>query len=258
MIEALAPGHSGGRDVFIPYQSDVAMRRLPIGNFILIGVTVVISWLVLQLVETREGLDPFLLNGFAMPGLVGHMFAHAGIIHLAGNMMFLWIFGNAVCSKVGNGWYIPVYLGLGLVAATTHVMFDGGLAIGASGAVNGIVGMFLVWYPLNNVSMFYWVFFRLGTFRVSSMWVIALWFVFDIWGALRGSGGVAYWAHVGGFMAGFLLALWLLMSGKVHMTRTEKSLPQMFGWEPKAEPVPAPAARNAEIDAYNSPTTPRG
>ncbi len=71
--------------------------------------------------------------------------------------------------------------------------------------------------------------------KVSSIWLIALWFVFDVWGAARGTGGVAYWAHLGGFAAGFAVALCLLLAGKIRMTRTERSLPQMFGWQQKPE-----------------------
>jgi membrane associated rhomboid family serine protease len=185
---------------------------------------------------------PFILNGWKIRGLFGYMWLHGGILHLLGNMLFLWIFGNAVCAKIGNFRYLPIYLGLGLISGITQLVFGGGRAIGASGVINGIVGMYLVFFPENEITCYFVFFFPLlvrpyvKEFCLSGIWVILFWLVFDIWGAMKGSGQVAYFAHIGGFAGGFVLALLMLKLKIVTMERYEKSLLQVLaGYKKPAE-----------------------
>jgi hypothetical protein len=175
------------------------------------------------------------------------MWLHADPIHLIGNGIFLWVFGNAVCAKLGNLRYPAAYMGLGIAAAAAYLIFFDKPMLGASGAINGVVGMYFVLYPLNDVSCFYWIFIRVGTFRVASFWMILLWFAFDIWGAIWGASygneGVAYVAHLGGFTGGFALMFLLVRTGRVKMGAREKSLLDSLGWMPTAPagiPDPAP------------------
>jgi len=172
-------------------------------------------------------IRPYMLDGLALKGLFGHMWLHGGILHLLGNMLFLWIFGNAICAKIGNLRYIPVYIGMGLIAAFSHLIFTGGSMLGASGAINGIVGMFLVLFPQNEITC-YFVYFAVKQFNVSSGWVILFWLVFDIWGAMQGGGRVAYFAHLGGFAGGVALAILMLKYKMLTMERYEKSLLQII------------------------------
>ena len=216
------------RFLFIPYAVDVPFNHRPLVNWLVFGG--VIGAFVLQAGGTEEQIRRFVLDGWAIKGLFGHIWLHANIIHLIGNLVFLWLFGNAVCSKIGNIFYLPVYLGLGLLAGVGHLIFDGEAAVGASGAINGIVGMYLVFFPENSISCFFLLFMRPVTFSISGCWIILLWFVFDILGAVAGSGGVAYFAHIGGFIAGFGLAVLMLSTKWVVMERDEKSLLQMLGW----------------------------
>ncbi len=212
----------------VPFQVDVGMSRWPIANFLLIPFLIFTSFAAFGAYDTRE-LGPFILNGWSASGMFGHMFLHGGLMHLVGNMIFLWTFGNAVCAKVGNLAFIPLFLGLGFCAATVHNLVDATPAIGASGAINGVVGMYLVFFPRNNITCFYWFLFRIGTFYVSGFWIILLYFAFDVWGAYAGSGGVAYWAHIGGFLTGLAIAIALLASGIVEMRDTEESLLEVLG-----------------------------
>lgn len=205
----------------IPYRVDVPMGRKPIANIVIIGLTCV---LFLLMFAGETWFEPLVLRGWNVGGIMGHVLLHAGPIHVFGNMLFLWVFGNAICAKVDNLAYPVVYLALGIIAGMTHLALSGTPAIGASGAVNGIVGMFLVWYPLNDINCFWIFWLRGGTFAVSSYWMILLWLIFDIWGALSGAGGVAYWAHLGGFAAGFILAVLLLKLNWVDMEDYERSL----------------------------------
>lgn len=137
---------------------------------------------------------------------------------------------------MGNLLYLPVYVGLGLAAGISHLIFSGGPVLGASGAINGIVGMYLVFFPENSISCFFWLLYRPITFSVSGYWMILLWFAFDIWGAANSSQGVAYVAHVGGFVSGFALAIFMLKMKWVVMQRDEKSLLQMLSTKNKTVP----------------------
>jgi membrane associated rhomboid family serine protease len=156
-------------------------------------------------------IRPFILNGWGIKGLFGYIWLHSGYPHLLGNMLFLWIFGNAVCAKIGNFRYLPIYLGLGVIAAIAHIIFTGGNAIGASGAINGIVGMYLMFFPENEITCYLvmWLFLSpyVKEFTMSSIWMILFWLAFDILGVMVGGGGVAYFAHLGGFAGGFVLAI---------------------------------------------------
>ena len=183
---------------------------------------------ILQQYYVLGEIRPYILDGFALKGLFGYMWLHGGIIHLLGNMLFLWIFGNVVCAKIGNLRYIPAYIGLGLVAGISHLVFAGGSSLGASGAINGIVGMFLVLFPQNEITC-YWVFFPyIRQFNVSSAWMILFWLAFDILGAMLGGDGVAYFAHLGGFAGGVVLAILMLKFRMLTMERYEKSLLQVI------------------------------
>jgi membrane associated rhomboid family serine protease len=178
-------------------------------------------------------IRPFILSGWTIKGLFGHIWLHGGVLHLLGNMLFLWIFGNAVCAKIGNFRYLPIYLGLGVIAGIAHLIFTGGNAIGASGAIYGIVGMYLVFFPENEITCYVSFWFLLSPyikeFTVSSIWMILFWVAFDVWGAMKGGGGVAYFAHLGGFAGGFVLAIVMLKLKLVVMEEGyEKSLLQLI------------------------------
>lgn len=213
--------------ILMPYAVDVTMYRWPVANFALIGLIVFTSFAGFG-ATTDSPLALLALDGWSPIGLVGHVFLHADLFHLLGNMLFLWTFGNAVCAKVGNVRFTGLFFAMAAIAGIFHNLFTGGVAIGASGAINGVVGMFLVYFPRNDVRCFWTFIIRSGTFSVSSVWMILLWLAFDIWGAWSGGGNVAYWAHLGGFAAGFAIAIHSLRHRWVRMTATECSLLQVL------------------------------
>ena len=206
------------------------------------GVIVAFFFQVMAMADSTglEKVNSFVLDGWGIRGIFGHMWLHAGLFHLIGNLIFLWLFGNAVCSKIGNVLYLPVYVGLGLVAAASHQILVGGSAIGASGAINGIVGMYLVFFPENSISFVFLLFFppffifRPFFFSVSGYWLILLWFAFDLFGALSGSGSVAYVAHIGGFLGGLGLAILMLKKKWIVMERYERSIFELFSPKQKS------------------------
>jgi membrane associated rhomboid family serine protease len=235
--------------ILLPYRVDVPFNYRPVMNWIVVALVIFIFAIQIveinqvrnrqmSLVEYKENsiTVQYLLDGWSIKGLLGHMWLHGGVLHFIGNMIFLWLFGNAVCSKIGNLYYLPVYIFLGLVAGISHLLFSDGSAIGASGAINGIVGMYLVFFPENSISCFFcflfW-FWRLFWFSLRSFWMILMWFAFDILGAMRGGGGVAYFAHIGGFAAGVGLAILMLRTKMIVMERDETSILKLLGLDKK-------------------------
>jgi membrane associated rhomboid family serine protease len=146
--------------------------------------------------------------------LLTSMFMHGGLMHLAGNMWFLWIFGDNIEHDLGKIRYLVFYLLCGLLASLTHVLMNtqGDTALipslGASGAISGVMGAYLVLHPRRRVTV---LLFRIVT-QVPGFVAVGIWFVFQIissmgvLGGMGSGGGVAYGAHIGGFIAGAALA----------------------------------------------------
>jgi membrane associated rhomboid family serine protease len=141
------------------------------------------------------------------------MFLHGGWMHLFGNMLYLWIFGDNIEKVMGAGRFFIFYIVCGLAASFTHIAFGGGStvpAVGASGAISGVLGAYLVLFPRNQVR----VLTRGGIMSVPAIVVLGLWIVIQAISGIgsmantteTGGGGVAYMAHIGGFVAGLILA----------------------------------------------------
>jgi membrane associated rhomboid family serine protease len=143
--------------------------------------------------------------------LLSSMFMHGGLLHLGGNMLFLWIFGDNVEHRVGHGLFIAFYVAAGIVASLAQILVDPGSVIptlGASGAIAGVLGAYLVLFPTNRVLVLLVRF----PIWVPAIVVIGLWAVLQFvsgFGSLGAeqAGGVAYMAHIGGFVAGVLAGI---------------------------------------------------
>jgi membrane associated rhomboid family serine protease len=171
-------------------------------------------------------LDPFSLNNLISvyglvpsrlhpAALVTSMFLHGGWLHLIGNMWFLWIFGDNVEELLGHAKYLLFYLLCGLAAGLVHITFnlDSRLpTIGASGAIAGVMGAYLLKFPRARVVTLVPVFFFLTTMEIPASVILVYWFVIQFFSGVwsigysqLSQGGVAWFAHVGGFLAGMLL-----------------------------------------------------
>ncbi len=141
-----------------------------------------------------------------------YMFLHGGWMHLIGNMAFMWVFADNVEDGFGHAGFLLFYLACGVAAALVHVAMSVSSQvplIGASGAVAGVLAAYMLLFPRSQVLIL--LFMRIPL-RLSALWVLAAWFVFQVISALLatpGKGGVAWWAHVGGFAAGLVLTLLL-------------------------------------------------
>jgi membrane associated rhomboid family serine protease len=228
----------------IPLGDDTPTIRTPVMTYLLIGLNVAV-WLTVQ----GGGFDPNTLAKTVcdlgmVPGELTHMaalgtsvplgpglscvvdndpinvltplismFLHGGWMHLLGNMIYLAVFGRNVEDAMGRTRFLAFYLICGLVAAATHIVFNASSpvpTVGASGAISGVLGAFLILYPRTTVRMFVIIF----VVRVRAWVVLIYWFALQALGGLSElnqinpsvSGGTAVWAHVGGFLAGVALA----------------------------------------------------
>ncbi len=141
------------------------------------------------------------------------MFLHGGWTHLGGNMLFLWVFGDNVEHRVGHARFFVFYLATGVAASLAHIYFNAGSMIptvGASGAISGVLGGYLIMFPRNRVSVLTWG----GVAAVPAVFMLGLWILMQFVNGAgsiattpeTGGGGVAYLAHIGGFVAGMALA----------------------------------------------------
>jgi membrane associated rhomboid family serine protease len=165
----------------------------------------------LQLLLPQQRTEQFVLREqWSVAGLFGYMWLHLNYGHIIGNLVFLWVFGNAVCSKVGNFLYLFIYIATGLIAAVVHLVFDGREVVGASGAIFGVVGAYFVLYPFNSIKCFIWFIAYVRRFSIAGVWIILLWIVLNLLAVITKYTAAAYFAHIGGFAAGLILAIALI------------------------------------------------
>ncbi|HEX7045520.1 MAG TPA: rhomboid family intramembrane serine protease [Burkholderiales bacterium] len=213
----------------IPLRDDIPSSRVPFVNFTLLGACVVVFlW---QLSLGQEGFEravvslgvipATLLGGAELPvdlrlippeaTVFTSMFMHGGLLHLAGNLLYLWIFGDNVEDAMGHGRFLVFYLACGIAAALAQALPDPDSTIpmiGASGAISGVLGAYLLLYPRARVLVLIPLGFFSQIVHLPAVVVLGLWFVLQLVSSLlagAGQGGVAFGAHVGGFVAGMAL-----------------------------------------------------
>ncbi len=209
-----------------------------------------------QVMVHQLGFIPALLFGGATFGadgglvppwvtLFSSMFLHGGFMHLAGNMLYLWIFGNNIEDVMGHGRYLVFYLVCGLVAAMAQALPDMGSTvpmIGASGAISGVLGAYLLLFPKAKVQVIIPIgFFMMRT--IPAGWLLGLWIAFQVFSGIASDasgGGVAWWAHVGGFVAGMVL---------VHLFRQKDAATTLEPYVPSARKPTKPIGRSRIPDS---------
>jgi membrane associated rhomboid family serine protease len=147
--------------------------------------------------------------------LFSSLFIHGGWLHILGNMWFLWVFGGAVEDTLGSGGFLAAYLVCGLAGGLTQTMFAWGSpvpTIGASGAISGIMGAFLIFYPRSKVLTLVPLVFFFFFWRLPAIVMIGYWFLIQFVSGVASlgvpeAGGTAFWAHVGGFLLGAAIAV---------------------------------------------------
>lgn len=215
---------------FLPYKDDNPTRSTPIVNWflILMNMWVFFAW-QFPLDQNQQaayfssfGFIPATFFGqFFYPSVEGilwewysvvtSMFSHGGLAHLFGNMLFLYLYGDNLEDAMGRIRYLIFYLGCGLLAALAQAFLNPASQIpmvGASGAISGVIGGYLLLYPRANIRVFYWMFLFLGTMMVPAYLVLGIWLLEQVLlfpESMKNAGGVAIAAHLGGFAGGFIL-----------------------------------------------------
>ncbi|MBN1224874.1 MAG: rhomboid family intramembrane serine protease [Candidatus Aminicenantes bacterium] len=211
--------------MFIPLKDENPTSRFPFVTvaFVALNILVFLYQLAspegVQYFVYRMGAVPYEITHFTSIELLGiqrlsppltlftAMFLHGGILHLLGNMLYLWIFGNNVEDHLGSLRFILFYFLSGLGASFAHIIFNPNSQvpmIGASGAIAGVLGAYLVLYPRANVKTVVFLFFFIRIVPIPAALVLGLWFILQMLNIGMG-GGVAWFAHIGGFLIGIVL-----------------------------------------------------
>ena len=216
----------------IPLKVLLGRRGIPGITVALIAINFAVF--VHELALGPLGISPFIFQYGLVPArlslaLAGHpvplaalivpffssMFLHGGWLHIIGNMWFLWVFGGAVEDTLGSAGYLAFYIICGLAAGVTQTLFSWGSPIpmiGASGAISGVMGAYLILYPRSKVLTLVPLIIFWFTWRLPALVMIGYWFLIQFLSGMASlgmaqQGGVAFWAHVGGFLLGAAVAV---------------------------------------------------
>ena len=212
----------------IPLRDIIPSRTTPVVTIALIVVNVLVFLYELAL---GRGVDAFTLYWGLVPAafswvtVLTSMFLHGGFLHVAGNMLYLWIFGDNVEDRMGHGRFLVFYLLCGVAAALAQTITAPDSLVpmvGASGAIAGVMGAYFVLYPKSRIVTLVPLFFFFQIIEVPAILFLGIWFLMQFVSGLgsivtvaaRSTGGIAFWAHVAGFVAG--------ISGVVVFRRPER------------------------------------
>ena len=218
--------------MLIPIYDDNPTKTFPWVTISLIVANALIFFYMLSLDFRSEELGRFVMTFGVVPqdieatlgtgGLVGgatltlftSMFLHAGWLHISGNMLYLWVFGNNIEDHLGHLGFLLFYLAAGVAGSLAHIYFNSGSpipSIGASGAIAGVLGAYLILYPRARVVTAVVIIIIIRLVSLPAIVVLGLWIVFQLFSGIASvgaeGGGVAWWAHIGGFAVGLIVAL---------------------------------------------------
>jgi membrane associated rhomboid family serine protease len=226
---------------FFPFKDDNPTSSKPIISWALISICSLIFFyqLSLSIFDFNNfvkyfGITPFkLINNTSNQWftVLSSMFVHGNLTHLAGNMVYLWIFGDNIEDSFGKIRFILFYLLCGVAAVFSQILYDPNSLtpmIGASGAIAGVLGAYLILYPRAKIWVFMWIVFIVRLITVPAFIVLGIWMFLQLINVIdQGTSGVAYSAHIGGFIAGMILAPLLKKKNKrlfAPPTRTKYTL----------------------------------
>ena len=209
----------------IPLRDIIPSRTTPIVTIALIVTNVLVFLFELSL---GRGVDDFTMYfglvpaAFSWVAVFTSMFLHGGLFHVAGNMLYLWIFGDNVEDRMGHGRFLVFYLLCGIAAALAQTIAAPDSVVpmvGASGAIAGVMGAYFVLYPKSRIVTLIPLFFFFQIVEVPAIFFLGIWFLMQFLSGVgsivtAAQGGVAFWAHVAGFLAG--------LSGVIVFRRPER------------------------------------
>ena len=205
----------------IPLRSSEPHYTRPTVTLVLIALNVVVFLFELSMPSyvrnqfiMSYGIVP---DRFSYVSVLTSMFIHGGFLHIAGNMWFLWIFGRGVEDLVGHGKYLFLYFACGFAAAFLHILVNAHSTVptvGASGAIAGVMGAYLIKFPRSHIVTLVFIFIFITTIDIPAFFLLLYWFAIQFFSGVgsvgystTSNGDVAWFAHVGGFIAGMLLVM---------------------------------------------------
>ena len=220
-----------------PIRDHNPSTRTPYVTWALIAANVVVFISYFGLFSDPRALNIFYFTWGLVPARLGDapetiltsMFLHGGFMHLAGNMLFLWVFGDNLEDELGHIPFLGFYLAGGAAAALAQVVVDPGSTVpvvGASGAVAAVMGGYILLFPKARVDILIFLIIIIRIVPLPAWLMLGLWFGLQVFNGTvsdTAGGGVAYWAHAGGFLAGLLMIipLWLKLGGPGYWVRTD-------------------------------------
>lgn len=218
-----------------PFRDHNPSRHTPIVTWSLIALNLALFAFYWSQLPNERALAEFFFRWGLVPArsdpmtFVSSMFLHGGFMHLAGNMLFLWVFGDNMEDQMGRLGFLMFYFLGGFAASAAQIVSDPGSNIpivGASGAIAGVMGGYLLMFPKARVDVLLFLVIYIRVIPIPAWIVLGVWFGMQLFqGASVASdqGGVAYWAHAGGFLAGLgmTLPLWQKRGGPAFWRRTE-------------------------------------
>ncbi|HOW85819.1 MAG TPA: rhomboid family intramembrane serine protease [Candidatus Aminicenantes bacterium] len=221
--------------MFLPLRDENPTSRFPAVTVALIALNAAVFIFCavspggLDASSARFGAVPYDIVHFRSPAaaapvpplltLLTSMFLHGSLFHLLGNMLYLWIFGDNVEDRLGRLRFLLFYLACGAAAGLTQVLFQAGSRlpmIGASGAIAGVLGAYAAIFPRARIRTFVFLFIYIDVVPVPAAVILGLWFLLQVLNVGLG-GGVAWFAHIGGFLAGLVLARLALGKGRLRV-----------------------------------------
>jgi membrane associated rhomboid family serine protease len=206
----------------LPFRTSIRPWRTPYANYALILINAIIFSLEFHIVPPgRLAFRPWVAYFMLTPSelrlwqLVTYAFLHGDYLHIIGNMFFLYVFGNNVNDKLGNIGYLCLYIAGAAFSGIGHMLIGGGNVLGASGAVAAVTGAYLALFPQTLLTVFYWLFFFIGTMEIPALYFIGFKLIF--WDNMleRRFSNVAYDAHLSGYAFGILATLIMLATGLI-------------------------------------------
>lgn len=220
-----------------PIRDHNPSNRTPYVTWVLIAVNILVFISYYGLFSDARALNLFYFTWGLVPARLSEapvtvltsMFLHGGIMHLGGNMLFLWIFGDNMEDELGHAPFLGFYLAGGAVAALAQVLADPNSTVpvvGASGAVAAVMGGYILLFPKARVDIFIFLVIIIRIVPLPAWLMLGLWFGLQLINGVVADttgGGVAYWAHAGGFIAGLLMVvpLWLKLGATAFWNRNE-------------------------------------
>lgn len=237
----------------IPIRDHNPSLRTPYVTYALIAINIAVYLFGLVFLTTDMATNRFYYDYGMIPArlsmgenyaaLVTSQFLHAGFMHLAGNMLFLWIYGDNLEDKMGHLPYLAFYIVSGIAAGLSQYFLDAQSVVplvGASGAIAGVMGGYLLLFPKAKVDIFIFLVIIIRIFPIPAWVLLGFWFALQIFNGVTidpSGGGVAYWAHAGGFIVGLILTipLWLKLGAGGWWVRTDYHPPNPEARYPRLE-----------------------